>query len=264
MFLGYNFYIMKKYLAWFALVFLISVVVNAKHEEYANNSAADSGNQDFSVFLYDTPKSKDYSPDPHDKAAVWWERGYIFFGWPTGTTIWALVITFAVIAEQTMATRKAAENADNALAFQQETLRPRVKINQFVNDVLHEAVVAQDWVIVNMKISNSGGLPAYGVIADTWIEFVWGTPPYKFSSDAKYARADLRLNVHTGDPTGFELPLGRKLTDQERYAMGHGEGTVCFRVKLTYQALAREVHTDEAWSVGLGGMRSIAEYSSET
>jgi hypothetical protein len=115
-----------------------------------------------------------------------------------------------------------------------------------------------------MKISNSGGLPAYGVIADTWIEFVWGPPPYKFSSGAKYARADLRLNVHTGDPTGFELPLGRKLTDEERYAMGHAEGTVCFRVKLTYKALGGEVYTDEAWSVGLGGMRSIAEYSSET
>lgn len=262
--MGYNFCIMKKYLAWFALVFLISIVVNAKHEEYANKSAANGGDEGFSVLFNNAPKGKDYSPDPNDKAALWWERGYIFFGWPTGTTIWALVITFAVIAEQTMETRKAAENAGRALAFQQEMLRPRLKVNEFVNDVLHEAVEAGDWVIVTMKISNSGGLPAYGVIADTWIEFVWGAPPYKFSSEAKYARADLRLNVHTGGPTGFELPLGRKLIDEERYAMGHAEGTVCFRVKLTYQALGGEVYTDEAWSVGLGGMRSIAEYSNET
>lgn len=46
--------------------------------------------------------------------------------------------------------------------------------------------------------------------------------------------------------------------------MGKAEGTICFRVKLTYKALGAEVHTDEAWSVGLDGMQSIAEYSSET
>jgi hypothetical protein len=206
--------------------------------------------------IYPSQDTEKGHPSPQ-----WWN---VLIAWPEGVTAWLLLLTLAVITWQAWETRKAAENAGRALVFQQETLRPRVKINQFVNDILHQAVVEQDWVIVEMKISNSGGLPAYGVIADTWIEFVWGTPPYKFSSGAKYARADLRLNVHAGDPTGFELPLGRKLTDQERYAMGHGGGTVCFRVKLTYQALAREVHTDEAWSVGLGGMRSIAEYSSET
>ncbi len=120
---------MKKYLAWFFLVFLISIAVNVKHEEYANKTASDSRDDSYLVFLYDAPKSKYYSPDPDDKAAVWWERGYIFFGWPSGTTIWALVITFAVIAEQTMATRQASQNAGEQLAFQKEALRPRLKIS---------------------------------------------------------------------------------------------------------------------------------------
>lgn len=254
---------MWKYLAWFAVVFLCSIPVNFKHEQYANKATSNSREQDFSLYVYDAPQSKEYFPDPNDKAAVWWERGYIFLGWPTGTTIWALVITFAVIAEQTMETRKAAENAGRALSFQQETLRPRLKINEFVNNVLQEAV-AGEWVFVNMKISNSGGLPAYGVIADTWIEFVRGEPPYRFSPLAKYARADIRLNVHSGIPTGFFIPFRGRLSEEERYAMGHAKGTICFRVKLTYQAFGKEMHTDEAWSVGLDGMQSIAEYSSET
>jgi hypothetical protein len=75
---------MKKYLAWFAFLFLLSVTVNLKHEQYANKPTANSGNKNFSLFLYEVPQCKDYSPDPKDNAAVWWERGYVFFGWPTG------------------------------------------------------------------------------------------------------------------------------------------------------------------------------------
>jgi hypothetical protein len=116
------------------------------------------------------------------------------------TTIWALVITFAVIAEQTMETRKAAENAGIQLAFQKEVLRPRLKISEFTKDTFREAIAGK-WVFVYMKISNSGGLPAYGVIADTWIEFVRGEPPYKFSPLAKYAKANSILNIHTGNPS---------------------------------------------------------------
>jgi len=179
------------------------------------------------------------------------------------TTIWALVITFAVIAEQTMETRKAAENAGIQLAFQKEVLRPRLKISEFTKDTFREAIAGK-WVFVYMKISNSGGLPAYGVIADTWIEFVRGEPPYKFSPLAKYAKANSILNIHTGNPSGFFIPLHRKLTEEEKYAMGQAMGTICFRVRLTYQAFGDEVHTDEAYSVGLDGMESIGEYSSET
>ncbi len=198
--------------------------------------------------------------DQSEAKPPWWHK---LIAWPEGITAWLLMLTLGAIGWQSWETRKAAENAGMALVFQQEALRPRLKVNEFINNVLHEAV-AGEWVIVNMKISNSGGLPAYGVIADTWIEFVWGESPYKLCPIAKYARADVRLNVHAGHPSGFFIPLHAKLTETERYAMGHAKATICFRVKLTYHALGQEVHTDEAWSVGLDGMQSIAEYSSET
>jgi hypothetical protein len=149
------------------------------------------------------------------------------------------------------------------LAFQREALRPRLKISSFTRDTFKEAM-AGDWVFVSMKISNSGGLPAYGVVADTWIEFIRGERPHKFSSLAKYNRSDSPLNVHVGSPSGFFIPLHRKLTDEERYAMGHALGTICFRVRLTYRAFSDEVHTDEAFMVSLDGMEHIGEYSSET
>jgi hypothetical protein len=254
---------MLKYLGWFALVFLLSVITNYKHDQYANKAAANSGNHDFSLFLYDAPKSKDYSPDPKDKAAVWWERSYVYFGWPSGTTIWALVVTFAVISEQTMATRKAAENAGKQLAFQKEALRPRIRITNFTNDTFNEAFKG-DWVFVNMEISNSGGLPGYGVIADTWIEFVHGVPPYRFSSQAKYKRMDYALNVHVGVPEGIYIPLHRRLTEEERRDMREAKGAICFRVRMTYRAFTDEVHTDQAYMIRPQAMESIGEYSSET
>ncbi len=46
--------------------------------------------------------------------------------------------------------------------------------------------------------------------------------------------------------------------------MGHALGTICFRVRLTYRAFSDEVHTDEAFMVGLDGMEHIGEYSNET
>lgn len=183
--------------------------------------------------------------------------------WPEGITAWLLLATLYAIFWQSWETRKAAENASQQLVFQKETLRPRLRISTFTRDTFKEAM-AGEWVFVSMNISNSGGLPAYGVVAETWIEFIRGDRPYKFSSLAKYNRADSPLNVHPGHPSGFFIPLHRKLTEEERYVMGHALGTVCFRVRLTYRAFGEELHTDEAFMVGLDGMEHIGEYSSET
>ncbi|HEX3893172.1 MAG TPA: hypothetical protein VHW46_11425 [Terracidiphilus sp.] len=183
--------------------------------------------------------------------------------WPEGITAWLIMLTLGAIVWQSWETRKAAENAGEQLAFQRETLRPRLKISTFTRDTFKEAM-AGDWVFVSMKITNTGGLPAYGVVADTWIEFIRGERPHRFSSLAKYNKSDSPLNVHVGDPTGFFIPLHRKLTDEERCAMGHALGTICFRVRLTYRAFTDEVHTDEAFMASLDGMEHIGEYSSET
>jgi hypothetical protein len=206
----------------------------------------------------DVPSAKECD-DPKDYMP-WW---YKLVAWPEGIGGWALIATGFVIAWQSYETRKAAENAGKQLAFQKETLRPRLKITKFRNDTFTESMKG-DWVFVYMDISNSGGLPAYGVIADTWIEFVHGVPPYKFSPLAKYTRADYPLNIHAGTPSGFFIPLHRKLTEEERRNMGGALGAICFRLKLTYRAFGEEVHTDDAYMVRPEGMEAIGEYSSET
>jgi hypothetical protein len=72
------------------------------------------------------------------------------------------------------------------------------------------------------------------------------------------------LNIHVGTPSGFFIPLHRKLTEEEKRYMGAAMGAICFRVRLTYRAFADEVHTDDAYLVRSDGMETIGEYSSET
>lgn len=254
---------MRKYLGTFAVFFLLSVLVTLHHEARPNHATYDSADQGLPVPANNAVQAKQNAPDAAERGERWWNFAFLYLGWPNGITIWALAITFVVIAEQTVETRKAAENAGKQLGFQEEVLRPRLKIIEFINNVFHEAM-AGDWVTVNMKISNSGGLPAYGVIADTWIEFIHGVPPYQFSSQAKYARAEHLLNIHSGSPSGFYIPLHRKLTDEEKRNMGAAMGAICFRVKLTYRAFGKEVHTDDAYLVRPDGMEAMGEYSDET
>jgi hypothetical protein len=254
---------MRKYLSTFALFFLLSVLVTLHHEAHANYPITNGTDESLPVPANNAVQAKQNSPNAAERGERWWNFAFLYLGWPSGVTIWALVITFAVIAEQTMETRKAAENAGKQLAFQQETLRPRLKITEFITNVFNEAM-AGEWVTVNMKISNSGGLPAYGVNADTWIEFILGVPPYRFSSQAKYDRAEHTLNIHSGVPSGFFIPLHRKLTEEEKRIMGQAIGAICFRVRLTYRAFGEEVHTDDAYFVRPDGMEAIGEYSSET
>jgi hypothetical protein len=179
---------------------------------------------------------------------------------------WWLVVVAAgtgfVVGWQAWETRKSAENTRKQLSFQMEAMRPRLSISTFHNETFKEAL-AGNWVFVNMGISNTGGMPAYGVVIDTWIEFSIGEPPDSISPKAKYARAD-PINIHTGDPSGFSIPLHRKLTEEEKHQMINAKGAIIFRVRMNYRAFADDVHTDQAYLVRPDAMENISKYTSAT
>jgi len=195
--------------------------------------------------------AKEYMP--------WW---YVLVSWPEGIGAWILLGTGVAIGWQSWETRKAAENSGLQLAFHKETLRPRLSISRFTNDTFKQSCRGE-WVFIKMEVSNSGGMPAYGVIVDTWIEFVPCVEPYKFTSAVRYRRS-APFNVHTGVPSGFFIPLHRRLTEEERYQLAKGKGTIFFRVRLNYKAFDKDVHTDEAYIVRAESMDTIAESASAT
>jgi len=148
-------------------------------------------------------------------------------------------------------------------AIQGETLRPRLSISGFSNNVFQEAINGER-VSIALRISNSGGIPAYGVITETWVEFLARGPidnPFQFSSDAEH-KTSLPINVDTGTPQAFEIPLNRSLSSTEIQAMHKAEGTLCFRMRLTYDAFGIERHFDHAYAVQPTAMISISKYTS--
>lgn len=158
-----------------------------------------------------------------------------------------------------------ANHMQTQLAFQQESLRPRLSVGKFTSDAYAEAVRGNH-VIVNFTIANSGGMPAFKVAPETWIEFLDRGPkerPFRFTSAAKYNKCAL-LNVATGTPQGFFIPLTRRLTEEEIAKMRNGKATVCFRIRLNYSAFAKECHFDEAFAMMPGEAELIAEYTSAT
>ena len=106
---------MLKYLVIFAVVLGLAFVI-ARHDEYASLNATQKSTDEHDPTVSAKPneeKSKDY---PHKTA---WDSpsGHIFhntFGWPNGTTVWAIILTLMAIAEQTRETRRAALATERA------------------------------------------------------------------------------------------------------------------------------------------------------
>jgi hypothetical protein len=191
--------------------------------------------------------------------------GYKLFGWPEGVTVWAIIATGFVIGWQAWETRKAAEATATQAAIQQEMLRPRLTISNFVTDAFEEARLGKR-VFINIKITNSGGMPAYGVSVETWTEFIERGAeyePFTFSADALH-QTGISINVDTANPQGLMIPLNRSLTLEEICKMNKALGTICFRIRLEYLAFGQKVHTDQAFEMQPGKAHDILKYISAT
>lgn len=141
---------MKKYLGIAFLILLLSVLVSVKHQQYADNPAPDGGKQSLPVSSGNAPATKDDSQKPEGTLHPWFELAYVIIGWPNGITVWALLLTMAVIAEQTIETRRAAQaTASSATSFINKE-RSRLFIS-------HE--ITPDFV-VTVRATNRGLSPA--------------------------------------------------------------------------------------------------------
>jgi hypothetical protein len=143
--------------------------------------------------------------------------------------------------------------------IQRESLRPRLSISSFSSmgsrgDPWTLAMEGR-FVTFHAGFHNSGGIPAYRVIPESWIEFSY--IPLGFTAEAVYHRGG-ELTVHPGNTeTRYMIPLNRALTPTEIQACRDQRGTVCIRIKLTYTAWGKEVFTEEAYSMEPRAMMTI-------
>ena len=183
-------------------------------------------------------------------------RWYRLFAWPEGIQNWAILLTLFAIAEQTYQTRRsadagleAAQAALKQIEIQQESLRPRLAIGfakQPSSQTPYSEMVTGKRLVLHVQFINTGGIPAYGVVPETWIEYLYR--PFEFTSDAIYNKGK-PITVHPKEATNYSIPFDRDLTSGEIASLRSANATICLRIKLTYGALGKSVHTQEAFTI---------------
>ena len=173
---------------------------------------------------------------------------------------WALVVVgvviCVVIGQQTAVTRKSADAALQQVSMQGEMLRPRLSF-AFSSTAYGDMLQGKP-VTVSVDVVNGGGVPAYEVIPETWIE--WLAHPFQFTNAAIYNRGT-PIHVDTGKPTTYRVPLARRLTPTEIASLRDGAGTVCLRIKLTYTALGETGCSEDAFAIEPNGVGVLPKYS---
>ncbi|HEY3706868.1 MAG TPA: hypothetical protein VGL22_17530 [Terracidiphilus sp.] len=178
-------------------------------------------------------------------------------GWYTMWTTIAYTLvslgTLIVISRQNSSIKK-------QIGIQEESLRPRLSISGFSSmagsgGTPWMQATGGRFITFHAEFYNSGGIPAYKVIPETWLEF--SGVPFRFSADALYYRGD-ELTIPPGRPgLRYMIPFNRSLTLEEIQACQQAKGTVCIRIKLTYPVWGKDVFTEEAYSMEPTSMKTI-------
>ena len=147
------------------------------------------------------------------------------------------------------------------IKVQEESLRPRLAIG-FTQLPFSKApyaeILAGRRVVFAIELINTGGIPAYEVVPETWVE--WLERPFEFTSAARYHKGE-PLTVHPREPTHYKVPFTRGLTQAEILAYRNGDATICIRIRLTYKAFGAVTHTQEAFTTEVAAMGTIGKYS---
>jgi hypothetical protein len=197
-----------------------------------------------------------------DKPAKW----YASLKDPNWWVVIVTALTGAFIGWQAWETRKAAGATIKQGEIQRDMLRPRLAIGKLASDAYKDGVNGEI-VFIKLRITNSGGMPAYGVSIDSWIEFLDRgdneNRRFVFTPNALH-HSGTKINVDTANPQGFQIPFNRSLTDEEIYKMSQAIGTICFRIRMEYLAFGDKVYTDHGFELQPGCAHDIPEYTSAT
>lgn len=169
---------MKKYLWVCGLLLFVSFFVTYQYEKRAHDAGtADRRGQLPAVAANDAPEPRAYSKQAN-RNSPGWNFAHLVFGWPNGVTVWAVLVTLVVIAEQTHETRRAANAtsiaAENAMV--QSELSRKTLIQQYRPKLIVRGCVPLKGKL-SLVIVNTGGTPAYLTELLFSLKVLDGTPP---------------------------------------------------------------------------------------
>jgi hypothetical protein len=158
---GVHFFIMLKYIVALTILLIMCAYVSGQYKqdaENATNEAQPPVQEAQSTTNYEQSKSNDGNSKRH--APGW----YSLFVWPDGITVWALMLTLVVIAEQTSETRRSADAAKTAAQAANESSKALILSERawlVIEPVSGVKLDEYDCLTIwSWKITNIGKTPA--------------------------------------------------------------------------------------------------------
>lgn len=108
-------------------------------------------------------------------------------------------------------------------------------------------MVSGNKVILEVEFINTGGVPAYNAVVETWVEFL-NMPFAGFTGDAVH-QTGTKMTVHPQQPSAFAIPFGRALNPTEIADLKAVKKTLYCRIRLEYETLSGPHHTDHVFEV---------------
>ena len=179
-------------------------------------------------------KADDHSP--HWCAALKRPEWWLFI---------AAVFSFGAIADQARESARATKAMRDGIKLQSESLRPRLMIDAGISPFMD--MIGGNKITVDIAFINTGGIPAYGVSPETWLEFL-DIPFPAFTSNAVHQTGG-KITVHPHQPSPFRIPFGRALTPEEIGKLKAVEATLYLRVRLVYEVFGKPKYTDYIFQV---------------
>ncbi|MGA9973510.1 MAG: hypothetical protein WBP98_01825, partial [Candidatus Sulfotelmatobacter sp.] len=139
---------------------------------------------------------------------------------------------------------------------QRESLRARLTIG--FGESVFEIIKQGRMPHVVAKFINTGGIPAYRVEPETWIE-VASYPFTDFSPSAVYYKGSV-FSVYPSQPIMYDIPLTRRLTPEEIEGMANVKRSIYVRIRLTYETLGDSKYCDFAYAALPTGMEQLSKY----
>jgi hypothetical protein len=116
---------MWKYLVALAVVAILAIYVSVQDERSSKQSAYQTTDSDKNASVAKPNEKNTQKNAEHAEGNL--PSWYGFFRWPNGTTVWAIILTLIVIADQTRQTAKAAKIAHATFVTQ---YRPKVIVTR--------------------------------------------------------------------------------------------------------------------------------------
>jgi hypothetical protein len=176
--------------------------------------------------------------------------------WETLPT-WALVgvglITFWAIWKQAKESAEATKAMQAQVAMQMETLRPRLIVG--FDESQFKPMTEGHAARMVARVKNTGGVPAYRVVPESWIEFL-PMPFEEFTQGAEYFKGE-SFPVYPTEKITYPVMRKQRLTDAEIKATFAGTHCLCLRLRFSYEALGKPKFSDFIFGAEPNGVATL-------